>query len=175
MQDDRDDLIPDTTDTAADIEQAEFIAAVSPPDLRGRLNIRVEQLLQKEIEDIAEDSRYPLNSPSAVVRFCLRDGLERLRRWKPGKTLLGQIKAAQEMLLRDKLQCEALELLTRLDERVDWYISNGYYDEVLGLVASVESHFADLPNDFWAKYIRDEIYRRVVLWQSKIDELRVNE
>ena len=106
-----------------EIPADEFQAAVSPPDLRGRINLRLEQVLQKEIEDIAEDSRYPLHSSSEVVRYCCLLGLERLRKWKPAPSLLGQIKAANALVMRDKLQCDAMELLDRMDARIAWFIS----------------------------------------------------
>src|SRR3990167_4684360 len=96
----------------------EFQAATSPRDLRGRINLRVEQALQQEIEDIADDARYPLRSVSEVIRYCCLIGLQRLRSWKPAPTLLGQIRTANALLARDKLQCESLELLERMDERI---------------------------------------------------------
>lgn len=164
----------DTKNTGTEITTEEFAAAVSPRDLRGRINLRIESWLQQEIEQIADDSRFPLHSPSEVVRFCLRDGLMRLRAWNQSPTMLGQLKSAHALMMRDKMQCEAIELLTRLDERVEWYIANGFYDEVLTVAGEVFTHFniSGLSNDFWAKYMRDEIDKRMLVWQERIDTLR---
>ena len=151
-----------------EIQDSEFHAASSPPDLKGRINLRVDQALQQEIEDIAEDSRYPLNSSSEVVRYCCLLGLERLRQWKPAPTLLGQIKAASALVMRDKLQCDALALLDRMDERIKWYIENGNPDQVIDLVAKVRANF-DQSNDFWSAHIRQEIDIRFTRWMDAID------
>lgn len=153
------------------IPDSEFHAATSPPDLKGRINLRVDQALQQEIEDIAEDNRYPLNSSSEVVRYCCLLGLERLRQWKPAPTLLGQIKAASALVMRDKLQCDALALLDRMDERIRWYIENSCYEEVVDLVAKVRSCF-DESSDFWAERTRKEIDTRFAAWSAVIDGLR---
>src|SRR3990167_1902987 len=157
--------------TQFDIPHDDFLAAVSPPDLRGRINLRLEQVLQKEIEDVAEDSRYPLNSVSEVVRYCCLVGMEHLRAWKPKPNMLGQIKTATALVIRDKLQCESLDLLTRLDERVDWYIEHGFYDEVIDLVAKVRGYFDGFPDDFWATHIQTEIDKRFAVWMDRIDSL----
>ena len=154
-----------------EIQESEFAAAVSPADLKGRINLRIDQALQQEIEDIADDMRYPLNSSSEVVRFCLIDGIERLRQWRPAPTLLGRIKAASALVIRDKMQCEILELLERLDERVNWYLANGYFEEVIDLVARVRSYFDGL-DDFWAKRVRDDLDTRFVTWMDTIDSMR---
>ena len=89
-----------------DIRDEDLAAALSPPDLKGRINLRIEQRLQQELEDIAEDNDYPLRSVSQVVRYCCMIGLERLREWKPKPTLLGAIKAANALAVRDKIQSE---------------------------------------------------------------------
>ena len=157
------------------ITDDEFTAAVSPPDCKGRINLRCEQMLQQEIEDIAEDSRYPLKSASEVVRYCCLLGLQRLRLWKPAPTLLGSIRAANALVLRDKLQCEALDLLQKLDERVEWYIANKHYEEVVDLVAKVRSYFEGLPDEFWGTYIRQEIDTRFIGWLTRIDSEREKE
>lgn len=152
-----------------------FAAAISPPDLKGRINLRIDAALQQEIEDIAEDARYPLCSPSEVVRFCCMRGLEMLRSWYPAPTLLGNIKAANALLLRDKLQCETLDLLGRMNERILWYIEKGYYDEAIELVAKIRSYFDGFHDDFWARHIQDEIDSRVVAWLDAIDAKRATE
>jgi hypothetical protein len=158
-------------DTGPQISDDEFLAAVSPRDLHGRINLRIEKSLQHEIENIAEDSRYPLNSSSEVVRYCCLYGLERLREWKPGPTLLGNIKAANALMARDKIQCETVDLLARLDERIDWYITNNYFDEAIDLVARVRAYF-DSSEDFWASRIRSEIDAKFSGWLDQIDARR---
>src|SRR3990167_5093747 len=124
-------------DSQIEILDNEFNAAVSPADLKGRINLRLDQALQHEIEDIAESKDYPLNSVSEVVRYCCLLGIDRLRQWKPRNTLMGSIKAANALVIQDKLQCETLELLQRLDERMNWYIEKGHYDQSISLVARV--------------------------------------
>lgn len=158
--------------SAFEIPESEFAAAVSPGDLKGRLNIRLDSAMQQEIENIRDDCRYPLHSASEVVRYCCLLGLERLRQWRPAPTLLGRIKAASALIMRDKMQCESLELLNRLDERVEWYIQNAYYDEVLDLVAQVRAYFDDVSDEFWASKIQTEIDSRFVAWMDRIDLLR---
>lgn len=155
-------------DPTFEIQQSEFDIATSPNDLRGRLNVRVDNALQREIEDIAENVQYPLNSVSEVVRFCCLRGLEYLRQWKPEPTLLGTIKAASALLARDKIQCETIDLLDKLDERVQWYIANGFYDEVIELVAQIRAHF-DNVGGFWSKHIQKEIDLRFSTWMGIID------
>lgn len=151
------------------VTEDEFAAAISPPDLKGRINLRVESMLQEEIENIAEDSRYPLNSVSEVIRYCCLLGLSRLRQWKPAPTLIGAIRAANALVVRDKLQCDATDLLERMDERINWYIERGHYDEAIDLVGQVRSHFEGLPKDFWSVYIKDEIDKRFMQWLERID------
>lgn len=162
----------DHDDSLLEISQEEFLAAASPSDLKGRINLRLDQLLQEEIESIAEDTAYPLKSVSEVVRFCCIDGLQRLRKWKPKTTLLGAIKTANALMMRDKLQCESIEMLTRMDERVDWYVQNGHYEEVIDLVAQVRSYFDDMPNEFWATKIRQDIDERFIQYMDRIDAIR---
>ena len=154
-----------------DIDE-EFQAAASPRDLRGRINFRTEQALQQEIEDIADDSRYPLRSMSEVIRYCCIVGLQRLRLWKPAPTLLGQIRMANALLARDKLQCESLELLERMDERIQWYVAHKHYDEVIELVARVRSYFDGLPAEFWSDHIQQQLDERFIQWMDKIDAER---
>ncbi len=154
------------------IPQEEFNAAVSPSNLRGRINLRLEQALQSEIESIADDVRFPLNSVSEVVRYCCLLGIERLRAWQPEGTLLGSIKAANALMVRDKMQCESLELLQRLDERVDWYISNGFFDRVIDLVGEVRTYFDNQESDFWSVYIQKGIDTRFQAWLDRIDKVR---
>ena len=155
-----------------EIPDSEFEAAASPGDLKGRLNIRLDSAMQQEIENIRDDGRYPLNSSSEVVRYCCLLGLERLRQWKPAPTLLGRIKTASALVLRDKMQSESIELLNRLDERVEWYIQNAHYDSVLDLVAQVRSYFDDVSDEFWASYIQTEIDKRFIAWMDRIDILK---
>ncbi len=159
------------TNATFTIPDSEFAEAASPRDLKGRINLRIDQALQQEIEDIAEDRRYPLNSSSEVVRYCCLLGLDRLRQWKPAPTLLGQIKAASALVMRDKLQCEALDLLDRLDERINWYVTNGKYEEVIDIVAKVRAYF-DQSSEFWAVHIRESIDERFANWVTVIDGLR---
>jgi len=154
------------------IQSDEFEQAVSPKDLRGRINLRTDKMMQEEIEDIAEDSRYPLNSVSQVVRFCCLLGLERLRLWKPAPTLLGAIKAANQIISRDKMQTEAQDLIQRLGERVEWYLQHKHYDEVLDLVAKVRCSFDNIEGSFWADNIRKEIDLKFEEWLGRIDKLR---
>mgnify|MGYP001566326457 CR=1 FL=1 len=155
-----------------EIPEDEFAAAVSPPDCKGRINLRCEQMLQQEIEDIAEDSRYPLRSVSEVVRFCCLLGLQRLRQWKPAPTLLGSIRSASALVMRDRMQCEAIDLMSRLEERVNWYIVNRHFDEVVDLVAKVRSYFDGLPSDFWSEYLSREIDSKFAKWLDRIDAER---
>lgn len=151
------------------ISEEEIQAAISPPDLQGRINLRVDKALQAEIDDIAEDTRYPFNSASEVVRYCLLAGIPRIREWKPGETLLGNIRAANALVLRDKIQCETLDLLTRLDERINWYIDNAFYDEVIDLVARVRGYFDGFAANFWGEYIQSEIDKKFAAWMDVID------
>ncbi len=162
------------TNASFTIPDSEFAEATSPRDLKGRINLRIDQALQQEIEDIADDRRYPLNSSSEVVRYCCLLGLERLRQWQPAPSLLGQIKAASALVMRDKLQCDALDLLDRLDERIKWYIENSKFDEVIDIVAKVRANF-DQSSEFWAVHIRENIDLRFASWMSVIDGLRKDE
>lgn len=162
--------MPEDNDATFAITDSEFAEASSPHDLKGRINLRIDQALQQEIEDIAEDRRYPLNSSSEVIRYCCLLGVERLRKWKPAPSLLGQIKAASALMMRDKLQCEALSLLESMDERIAWYIENKKYDEVIDLVAKVRSYFEE-SNDFWAGHIKQNIDARFIHWMNVIDQL----
>lgn len=153
------------------ISEEEFAAAQSPPDLKGRINLRLEQMLQQEIEDIAEDSRYPLKSVSEVVRFCCLIGIERLRDWKPQPTLIGAIKAANALATRDKIQSDAMDLIQRLDERINWYINERAFEEAVSLVAQVRSYFEVLPDDgFWRRHIIEQIDAKFMQWQTSIDK-----
>lgn len=163
--------MPDEQDSTStfEIPEEEFAAAVSPLDLKGRINLRIEQALQQEIENLAEDKRYPLNSASEVVRYCCLLGIERLRAWKPAPTLLGSIKAANALVIRDKMQCESLELLDRLDERMSWYLTRGHHDEAIELVARIRGHFDNFTDQFWAQHIQSEIDKRCILWMDQIE------
>lgn len=163
---------PETPQSSdVEIPDEEFAAAASPPDLSGRVSIRCERALQAEIESIAEDSRYPLNSVSQVVRYCCLAGLERLRQWRPKNTIIGQIQAANSLMLRDKLQADALEMLDRLDQRIEWYIQSGFYDEAIDIAGRIAAHFSGLEG-FWAEYVRAEIDKRFDGWMNRIDEVR---
>ena len=151
------------------IQDNEFLAAVSPADLKGRINLRVEYALQKEIEDIAEDTRYPLQSVSEVVRFCCTLGLEKLRQWKPRPTLIGAIKSANALVQRDKIQMDTMDMLVKLDERITWYIQQKAFDEAVSLVAQIRSYFDGIPDDFWKRHILDAIDERFMVWSDRID------
>jgi len=159
-------------DASFQISEEYFQAAVSPPDLKGRINLRLEQMLQQEIEDIAEDNRYPLKSVSEVVRFCCLIGLAQLREWKPAPTLLGAIKAATTLAVRDKIQCDSLDLIQRLDERVKWYISHREFDEAISLVGEVRSYFEGISDEFWKRYILNQIDSKFQQWYQSIDDAR---
>ena len=158
-----------------DISEEEFAAATCPPDLKGRINLRLEQMLAQEIEDIAEDSRYPLRSVSEVVRYCCLIGLSRLRQWKPQPTLLGAIKAANAMATRDKIQCDALDLINRMDDRVRWYIEHGEYDEAVTFVGTIRSYFEGIQDDFWKRHILGQIDEKFSQWYQAIEESRNDE
>lgn len=160
---------PDTSHVSI---EAEFEAAVSPKNLKGRITCRTDDMMLKELEDIAESSLYPLNSVSEVVRFCCMAGLERIREWKPAPTLLGAIKAANQIISKDKLQCEANDIVTRLSDRVEWYIQNGFYDEAIDLVAKVRTSFAGTESNFWAEQIINQIDLKFVEWCARISLLR---
>ncbi len=170
-----DDLEQNRDGPTFTISEEDFRAAVSPPDLKGRINLRLEQMLQQEIEDISEDNRYPLKSISEVVRFCCLIGLQHLRQWKPAPTLLGAIKAANALVIRDRIQCESLELINRLDERIQWYISSKNYDEAITLVAQVRSYFETVSDDFWKTYIIGEIDKKFNEWYKLIDSSKAND
>jgi len=158
-----------------DIRDEDLAAALSPPDLKGRINLRIEQRLQQELEDIAEDNDYPLRSVSQVVRYCCMIGLERLREWKPKPTLLGAIKAANALAVRDKIQSETTDLMDRLEERVTWHIDNGSYDEAINLVGNVRSHFESVPQDWWRDRSIADIDRKFEEWLTRIDQRRQTE
>lgn|SRR3990167_8053273 len=164
-------MINNANDSAS-ISDEEFAAAVSPSDVRGRINLRLDAAMEREIHDIAEDNRYPLNSVSEVVRYCCLAGLQRLRDWKPGPTLLGNIRSANALMLRDKIQCEAVDLLHRLDERVCWYIQRGSLDEALDIIARVRSYFDNIPDEYWAKHIQEEIDAKCLQWMDAMDAAR---
>ena len=161
-----------TNEPTFTISEEDFRVAVSPPDLKGRVNLRLEQMLQQEIEDIAEDVRYPLKSISEVVRFCCLIGLQHLRQWKPAPTLLGSIKAANALLIRDKIQCDSLDLITRLDERIKWYIGRSEFDEAINLAGQVRSYFEVLENEFWKTYILQEISQKEIGWFESIERAK---
>ena len=163
--------VPNTSFTN-DISDEEFAAASSPSDLRGRINLRIEQMLQQEIEDIAEDIRYPLHSVSEVVRFCCLLGIERLHDWKPRKSLLGAIKAANACIVRDRLQCESLELLGKMDTRVNWYIERQAYDEAISFIGQIMAYFEGLENDFWKEHFVTSIDERFKQWYARIEHCR---
>ena len=110
--------------------------------------------------------------PSEVVRFCCIAGIERLRAWNPAPTLLGAIKSANALILRDKLQCESMELLERAGDRVHWYIEKGAYDEAISFVAELRSYFDEVPDSFWKEYVVTEIDRKFVEWLDIIDAAR---
>lgn len=167
--------MPDDTSPVVEISEEDLAVAVSPYDVAGRVNARLSRLMENEIHRIAEDSRYPLNSVSEVVRYCCSLGLEKLRQWKPTGNMLGTIKAASALLLRDRLQYESLELLERLDERVEWYISQKLYDEVIDLVARTRACFDNMPDDFWSVRIQQEIDKRFVAWMDRIDIEKIRE
>lgn len=154
------------------IAEDDFRAAVSPPDLKGRINLRLEQMLQQEIEDVVDDNRYPLKSVSEVVRFCCLIGLQHLRQWKPAPTLLGAIKAANALVIRDKIQCESLDLIDRLDARIKWYIEHREFDEAISLVGQIRSYFEVLDDEFWKKYILERIDTKFGQWLQSIEEAR---
>lgn len=160
--------IPNVEQSGLEIPDEEFAAAVSPSDFKGRLNFRCDEALQREIEQIAEDSRYPLNSPSEVIRYCCLVGMERLRAWQKGPTLLANIKSATALILRDKIQSEVVEMLAQLDDRMRWYIDNGYYDEGIDLVAKIRSYF-DGTTNFWSEYVQRELDERFIKWLDEID------
>jgi hypothetical protein len=82
---------------------------------------------------------------------------------------MGSIKAASALVLRDKMQCETLDLLQKLDERVEWYIERGYTDELINLVAKVRSYFEGFPDEFWSVHIQTEIDERFIKWMDRID------
>ena len=155
-----------------EISDDEFNAAISPLDLKGRINLRLDAALQKELEDVADNNQYPFRSVSEVVRFCCLSGLERLQSWKPHSTLLGRIKAANALVLRDKFQCESVDLVARLEERVEWYIQREFFDEVVTIVAQVRGYFDGFPDDFWAQHMQSEIDSKFVEWSNRIDLLR---
>ena len=161
--------MPENDIHGIEIPEEEFAAAIAPPDLRGRINLRVESMLQEEIENIAEDTRYPLNSVSEVIRYCCLLGISRLRQWQKAPTLLGAIRTANALVVRDKLQCEAADLLDRMDERINWYVERKFYDEAIDLVGKVRSYFDGLPQDFWSEYIKQEIDNRFIQWLVRID------
>lgn len=161
MEDNQDSLV---------ISESEFDAAVSPPDCKGRINLRVEQMLQKELEDIAEDSNYPLDSVSQVVRYCCMVGLERLRQWKPRPTMLGALKAANSLIARDRIQSESMDLVQRMDERVRWYIQRREFDEAITLVATVRAQFESVADTFWKRHIIKEIDTKFQQWYQDIEE-----
>lgn len=156
-------------DQQFEIAEEEFEAAVSPPDLKGRINLRIDQMLQQELEDIAESTDYPLNKVSQVVRYCCLLGLERLRQWKPRPTLLGAIKAANAVVIRDRIQCDALDLMQRVDERVRWYIQHGHYDEAVTFVAQIRSYFEGIDDSFWRKHILKDIDDKFLGWYADIE------
>ena len=157
-----------------EIPAEEFDAATSPSDLKGRINLRVESALQQEIEDIAENRNYPLRSVSEVVRFCCLMGIDRLRRWKPQSTLMGAIRAGNALAVRDRLQSEAMDLLKRMEERVEWHIANGSYDEAINLTGQIRAHFDAVPDGFWKEHIVNEIDRKFDEWLAVIDSKRAN-
>lgn len=152
------------------IREDEFQQATSPSDLKGRINLRVEAALQKELEDIAEDSEYPLRSVSEVVRFCCLDGMQRLRQWKPKPSLLGAIKAANALMARDQIQADAADLVIRLDKRVNWYLERDHIDEALELVAKMRGYFDGVDKSFWSEYILREIDAKISGWFDRIDQ-----
>jgi hypothetical protein len=165
---DHDELFP--LGPTVDITDEEFEAAVSPPDTKGRINLRIEQMLEEEIHSIAENTEYPLYSASEVVRFCCMHGLDRLRQWKPRPTLLGALKAANALAVRDKLQCDALTMIERLDERMHWYIEHEHFDEAIDFIAKMRSYFDGVRADFWSRYIVEKIDGRFAYWVEAIEQ-----
>lgn len=165
------------SDTDASFQLSDEIiqAAISPPDVQGRINLRLEKALQNEIEDIAEDSRYPFKSVSEVVRFCCHLGMQELRDWKPAPTLLGAIRAASALAVRDKIQCESIDLIQRLEERIRWYIDHKEYDEAITLVGQIRSYFEGLREEFWRNYMIKQIDAKFEQWLQEIDIARNKE
>lgn len=165
--------MPDNT-PAFELSSEDLVAAVSPPDLRGRINLRIDAALERELENLKEDRDYPFKSVSEIVRYCCFVGLDQLRKWKPKPTLLGQIRSASTLLARDKIQCELVDLMHLLEERVLWYIENGHGDEVIDLVARVRSQFPEENKEFWMEWIRNEIDTKFVEWSQLIDNSKTH-
>lgn len=157
---------------SVEISDDEFNSAASPPDVNGRINLRLEKALEQEIHHIAEDSRYPLKSVSQVVRFCCLTGIDRLRKWEPRPTLLGAIRAGSSLAARDKLQCDALDMLDRMDERIKWYVEHGAIDEAMAFAAEVESYFIDVQSTFWSRHIVAEIRKRFSVWYERFEDIQ---
>lgn len=156
---------------SAKIADDEFGMAASPPNVHGRINLRIEKALEEEIHAIAEDSRYPLNSVSQVVRFCCLSGIKRLRMWEPRPTLLSSIRAATALAVRDKIQSEAIELLERMDERVRWYVEHNEVLEAYRLVGEMRDCFRDAADGFWKTHILAEMEKRFQYWQTRLREI----
>jgi hypothetical protein len=156
---------------SAEISDDEFSSAASPSDTHGRINLRIEKRLEQEIHDIADDTRYPLKSVSQVVRFCCIDGLKRLRKWNPRPTLLGAIHAANALAVRDRMQCDAIEMLDRMDERLEWYVDRREIQEAIILSAEIAHYFEELQDGYWKEYILREIDKRMKGWYARFDML----
>lgn len=163
---------PDNSPPQIDIPEDDFHAARAPRDLRGRLNLRMEEMMERELRDVAEDPRYPLNTISEVGRFCLLLGMQRLLEWQPRKTMLGSMRAASAVIERDRMQAEAMDLIDRMDERIHWYVEQGEYDEAICLVAEIRSYFDGLIEDFWRRHIVETIDKRFEDWLQLIDRER---
>lgn len=158
-----------------EIPEEDFWAASAPPDVKGRINIRIEQALQKELEDIAENRNYPLHSMSEVVRFCLLEGIKKLRQWKPQPTLLPAIRAANAIAIRDKIQCEATDVISKMDERIQWYARTGNFDQAIELIGQIRSYFEGVQQTFWSQYMLQQIDAKFEEWLNMIDTARKNE
>jgi hypothetical protein len=61
-------------------------------------------------------------------------------------------------------------MLAQLDERMRWYIDNGYYDEGIDLVAKIRSYFDGVTDSFWSEYVQRELDERFIKWLDEIDK-----
>lgn len=139
-----------------------FIVPASDAKGHGvRRDFRLSVSMDREVQVIVASKLFPFMDASDLLRWCVREGLERLNAMEEvPNSVFGQAEAAMEIARELVYQKQYEAVFIQLDEAMRGYREVGAFTEIRKMYARVQAKFQAMPEGFWRTHYLGELARR---------------
>ena len=147
-----------------DNEESEKLAEFRVPasDTKGhsaRQWFRCIPSMARQIEQVIQSKAFPYRTKGDILRHALHRHMQWLQTLDPVITICSQVDAMLELLRDEEMNNDFNVVFTRLDFRINHYLSDGSQEEAIRLVGVIRDHVERMPNGFWKDRYRSKLVK----------------